>query len=1856
MYERNKMTKPTKGMIRSGSAPVDIQSDSVKTFASEEIPKFVNRSETVRHQQKPPISEKPKSQPQNTSQIMGRGYHYDNNQVINQRVAEKARHLSKLHIMIRDDLEGGDSYGDTVKSYATEDTPMTQSAAASPGISKNHMEHMDSSKCMEYVSKIDVQVNDDCIKSYAIEGTPYNGSIPTSPKHDKNQNLNYKFKYVGGNMPPVEVEDTIQAYATEDTPLNFSRATSLSDLSIKTSDEPAENKLPQNLNSVSEPEPIPDESLDQHSDNSSLLDESDELLSELIQSAMPKGKVSRRLDMDRAAEGSETTDTFKFANPPFQKNNNFEFKPQRTSSHITAHNPVSQIEMPKVYAVEGTPLNFSNATSLSDLTIDSHDAPQANKMNKPRETISSTDQSSTSHAATFGTSTDDSVFIHVESSDSLRTYMVEGTPQTFSRNDSLSSISIMDDDSKDLEKLKKLCETSQSSKAQSSNKVSQSHWSTHGDEILQREVEGQSSDETKSSSVKGTEEKLLKPSDYSHGSSLSSIPSQEHQELLEQEGIAKKDKISSQNGGLSHKDSLSSLSSDSGDDDPETDEALLDECISSALPKSRSENKSRLSQSSTSISKDIMSSSFSGRGGSTHSLTYRDSKVTETSRTYEQKQKSRMSRSCSSMEDFGDLNQSFQQKGHESRIATWKKEHVDNRPEEFQFVKPSTTVKHGAWRRSRSQDSDGFLKRQKNHSNMELAKSYNNSSRDLSENPWVLQSSVENILPASVPIDDNRVFEEIAKFTQSRLVEGEINPQYTYKNSGGSVEKIDSEKADHAKPGDRSFSNKIKKETENQENQYFGGAYYDNYGFDENAGSDHTDSADITVVNTESANITMTNDNSGGFDVTFYEPEYEEGAFESPNRSFEEEISPEDERQLEANASLIVSEIQNNKMTGSSVDEDMFIENETLSLVSGGYTSDTASEVSLTWSAKSEQLSEFSETTTVSNDDSTISTGAKIVKPSNTRQVNQEVQNQKAIRGRRKPLYSPRSAPNMQKAPVAKIDTNLKKPVNTTNRSNSTSKLTQGNVNKKTSSTRTTSHPQACSTPTRSPPKPKMTTKTSPPQQQNKSTTNRSPNSKTSPPSRLPTSTAGRKGGNSVEKPKPPIKQRTFIKDSPSANVPVIDVNDSFEFDENGNDTSNNLDNSKTLTGNQTKKSTDTNRHSNEINTESWSKALESYNFVPENSAENSKKEQNFGQKNLKSGSTGVKSSTKGGQNMANNHVSSTGNMSNKGKAGVNTPGKQQNKINKSNNLSNLKKTYSGTSLTKSGSGASLNKSGSGASLNKSGSGASLNKTGSGTIFNKSGVNGLNKAGSNPNLKKVNSKGDLKKSNSNASLKSSSRPSTPVGRKNSNPIQVSKKSDNQPNKTSPQSSNTASKVTPSDSKKSLTGNACKKQVNSKIAGLWRKEDNESPAKNNVSKLPVSTNNSPRGQQNKGGKSQQQKGNINSSFQKNSSFTIMRTESPHDGISRSSTYDKLDSTNDSSRLPCLDDIEKDAEKDMQVPVEKTSIAGASSIEKKVTSFDSDLNKSVMEEKMSLTSPEEFDLKSLEKRIDTSTWKKKKPKNEMLCLPNADETAKSLEAVRAVLNASILNESSMINSSVNDSLFTESFTDRSVSGTSWRHYREDSYSSCAPSDDEESIWIRRDADTSRSEPQLSKFSVKEKKQKRKSKGEGHSFLPIKAVKQMFRRKSTSNTSLTSSRDSNLDKSDAEDEKSTLKRKIFSKKKSDKDKKALEKASRNGSVSSLESSKTSPQSALVPPFNYTPSNTSISKPQSPSTEISESRDQDSVFVKPLPVKPLTTVHATKTEMLLARRRQSYLNSLKSDETSEEDKKRQGCMVTTV
>ncbi|OWF52755.1 adenomatous polyposis coli homolog [Mizuhopecten yessoensis] len=2150
--------------------------------------------------------------------------------------SHKPKPLLKLQDILRREEDVLEDSDDVPMSYATEDTPL-MSQAVSPTTKKAPVDMFN----IEAVAKIDVRVDDDIVKPYAIEGTPYNGSNPGSPSHKAEDPvstaLHNKVTLVDlSAIEPFMPDDGVKTYATEDTPINFSTNGSLSDLSIITN---MTNELPETsemspvpattaaepvspqatatqlaMTTVAQlpqkqPEPQLEENPqldDTRSDCSSLLDESDELLSEIILSGMPKGKVSRKLDMDRAVEGSEVRSPVKSrASNLFSSEPKIVFQPQRTSSHIsTAMNnqptssqiikaadsqvPYNLPDSTKTYNMEGTPINFSTATSLTDLTCDpeedhinagdpfqnttSQNSRPDNRTSSLQEpvvnsTSAGMDQSS---GNMLGTTGDDSVFVQtIESCDSVKVYDMEGTPQTFSRNDSLSSLSIMDEDIKgDLSSMSKSRNDRSKTNVTKPQEKLTSTTVINSSIELQREVEGQSSDETKSQKSelrKGLEEQPKTfavedtPQSFSRRSSLSSIQSQDDATKNTEEVARKVDPAKDQDekftvedtpADFSRNSSLSSLSMDS-DIFEASEQALLDECISLALPKSRSasakldeKSKSKIPRSSpcgTSIPKrdgagkdgasrngmskdgaskdDLVKSTRQDRQSLDAELTrpnedsHRlersfdasmlpsmrpkekqtdfkvpasqsmmipsrsgrrlDRKSADTSRRSENrsydrsvekdaqmyyqrswnrqhvKQQSRMTRSCSSAEDMSYQGDQY----HESRIAMWQQQqqqlmqqqqqqhlrlqqmaqnfsagqqqqlqHHQQLQQQVQQQQQEDMMKRGSWRRSRSQDSDGFLKRQKDFSNMEIAQS-------VSTMPHRFRYSMETVSTsaAAESYQDNRVIEERETRQRKSLWNRRSSTEKLSKrDSSSSIEKQDSEKSDrdsyssHSRrsgsygneqrlSGSRhsvgsysndsrhsvashdqdprganfsqdprhsnaSYSNDLSNSepstrrdeeeaakialnrigyqppdtsdgaTQRSPFKYIG-LGIDNFGFDPASSNEditeNVDSADVTMTeNFGSGNMTMTDEAMEYMMQNGYV--YYEDASHSHEHSFEEEITPDDERALEINASLIVNEIQSRQMIGSAVDDDMFIENETLSLVSCDYTSDTASEVSGTWSAHSENYSESTMSQTDQSENSNA--GPRILKPGSKPSSKHVVQDDaKAVRGRRKPLYSPRAnmtAPTPKSTPnrqVSSTSRNGQRPTpNISNKSPSTAKGTEATNSRRKAPNQKT-HPQASSTPTKVAPvvsgnsQRSKIGKPSPPERKSTTvlTSQRQQISNKNSPSRLPMASQNRKG-SSTDRPKPPVKQGTFTKEPTGVNAPRISDSESAS--------------------------------------DTWSKALGNYNFTDSTSPEAAKENTQPGVRRLQAPSSiPTKNRSNSGGNTANSR-NGTPNGKPTTRVSSNLSKPSGSNLRKTNSGSSLTKTGSGSSLSKTGSGSSLTKTGSGSSLSKTGSGASLNKYGSGASLNKSSSGAsLNKGGSNPNLRKFGSKGELRKSDSNASLKNNSRPSTPVGRKNSAPAPMA-------------SHKTEQKTTPG-----------KKQVNSKVASLWRKDDVEDRG----SRLPVSTTppqKSPRGNtiNMTNSRLQQPKGRTSSPSSRgevpgqrvspNTSNAKSTSLDESDGISRSSTYDKISAINDSSQLPCLDGFventqnvsiniishspEQDTSGEEKYDIEQKS-SSANSIDHGMSSDSvcspdrdggSESEKEAADDSL-FKHPSQMDpygLKVLNHRVDSSTWKKKKSETLIGDLPNADDTSKSLEAVRALLDSSASMTDSMLNSSVTEYSYLGQGSSYLSQGnqtidSSWRRNRDESISSFAQSDDEESIWVRRDGDTSRSEPDFSKHGLF-RSSKRKSKGGNSgnkSFLPIKAMKQIFSsgksvkkvsetKKAASSMSLSTSKESlfkinrsdTLNKSeifnrtDSFDEENSkkkdeqhlkkkeeiqtkkkeeilrkkeesLKKKEESlKKKQEKiekreeqkrkdEKRKEEKKAAKAALSKSKSQelRTSPQ-ATVPPFNYKPTPTkgdnsvtnsakgsttqtkTVPSPtRSNSVNDENNRDLEDSLVKPsTPRKSIPSPggHATKTEMLQARRKQTYLQnlSLKSEENATVEKGPQGCIVTTV
>ncbi|XP_037658181.1 adenomatous polyposis coli protein isoform X3 [Choloepus didactylus] len=179
--------------------------------------------------------------------------------------------------------------------------------------------------------------------------------------------------------------DTLLHFATESTPDGFSCSSSLSALSL---DEPFIQKdvelrimppVQENDNGNETESEQPDESNENQEKEAEksidcekdLLDDSDdddiEILEECIISAMPTKSSRKTKKLAQTASKVPPPVARKPSQLPVYK-----LLPSQNRLQVQKHVSFTPgDDMPRVYCVEGTPINFSTATSLSDLTIES---------------------------------------------------------------------------------------------------------------------------------------------------------------------------------------------------------------------------------------------------------------------------------------------------------------------------------------------------------------------------------------------------------------------------------------------------------------------------------------------------------------------------------------------------------------------------------------------------------------------------------------------------------------------------------------------------------------------------------------------------------------------------------------------------------------------------------------------------------------------------------------------------------------------------------------------------------------------------------------------------------------------------------------------------------------------------------------------------------------------------------------------------------------------------------------------------------------------------------------------------------------------------------------------------------------------------------------------------------------------------------------------------------------------------------------------------------------------------------------------------------------------------------------------
>ena len=317
-----------------------------------------------------------------------------------------------------------------------------------------------------------------------------------------------------------------------------------------------------------------------------------------------------------------------------------------------------------------------------------------------------------------------------------------------------------------------------------------------------------------------------------------------------------------------------------------------------------------------------------------------------------------------------------------------------------------------------------------------------------------------------------------------------------------------------------------------------------------------------------------------------------------------------------------------------------------------------------------------------------------------------------------------------------------------------------------------------------------------------------------------------------------------------------------------------------------------------------------------------------------------------------------------------------------------------------------------------------------------------------------------------------------------------------------------------------TGNKknTQKGAGSKIAGLWRKESSKKEKsgkqKTGSSKLPVA--NSSKKSTVKDIEQRQMDGsekpvNRESSPKPTVNWnTVVLSESVLDGINRSTTFEKLSTTNDHSQVPTYEHETDDYGSDLQskimsshrpatefevgveyslddawsANVEKSIEAMSRSIEEAKSKKDSfytedlDISKMNLDESPAKRLSKSGSMSEIElefgSRINSGTWKKKKSQNDFSVLPNADETCRTLPLVKRAesLNLSAMNRCQSSEYSINSSIY------------GWKQLDSDL--------DGDDIWVKRDT----------KCGMNTTKSKKKGFHGSSGFLPFKnAVKSIF-----------------------------------------------------------------------------------------------------------------------------------------------------------
>nr|ANS60439.1 adenomatous polyposis coli [Platynereis dumerilii] len=1078
------------------------------------------------------------------------------------------------------------------------------------------------------------------------------------------------------NLDIEDPMDTIKQYGTEDTPLNYSRDDALSNLSFNSSTGELVN-----LGGLGERE-SPTNDDDDKSDISSIADDGEDcedLLSEAIAAAMPKkvAKASKsdnrtaKGQMERPKEGALVKEKHQQQN--MRQHSQQQVYPQRGSLSVAAravsHSVPPQSDCIRTYCEEGTPINFSRATSLSELSqLDPDGASQDHSVGSELDESDQFDEIPTAYF-------DGDTSLPVEIMDSPTSFGMEGTPLSFSRNDSLSSLSC--DEDAELENAKqhlkgaKLPLHSKGSpkslltpkqrllgrlKSPGSGSKNRSPGSRAQRNLAFGKPQPQSPlamspprseyDQIQMFAVEGT------PHCFSRNSSLSSLNSTDNdisanvsdikgdedaqQACSSGDTSAEQEHIEGQlppdsfyvedtPANFSRNSSLSSLSVESLGFEP-SEAALLEECINAAMPKTKSAKKkvSKIPRNCpTSTPKDKFVKPRTPPSGN-------QPKVKTPSPSREGSPK----------------NVQSSQHGNEVERTRVEEQNTSEHPQ--------LTIENVVWRhRSPSQELEGSPKLLKDASNQEkvlgalMMESEDKNSEekddsqvkglvfDFDNKLYISESDLDNkndvedynnkLVDMELANSDmiaSAIFREASEIAEGFAEAAQLEDESCSESDYPIVakEEIEATKENPVVEGDEQLGcfpidcsfHDITKETFPDMGLSLGSSMMSSVGDDNQVTvrsksstgasvrnvSNETDlSLDEGVGHDDSNDTAIEDDDSKRFsDVT-------EGSDTNSH-----EITLEEEQALEENAELLIRELSNVHLSqlSSSVNSEMFIENETISLVSND--TDTCSEVSVSLSCSSKAMSE--KTNEDSNASSSAASRPRILKPGerSSLEVKAKEEEVKAVRGKRKPLTSRVNSgrPPSVSSPM-KNDTKSKKTTPPTKPNTVKSKPPVGNTkvipktpSKVTPAAKSNVTPAAKAAPKMKPlagkptagvkPTPKasavvapMTKNTnatraaarkpsparsgtasprnqSPADKMRNKTTTKEPSSLASTNVKKPQSkvtsalikgkakNSGKVNNNEADRPKPPIKQGTFTKDSPTQNAPEIEGDDNEDI------------------------------------------------------------------------------------------------------------------------------------------------------------------------------------------------------------------------------------------------------------------------------------------------------------------------------------------------------------------------------------------------------------------------------------------------------------------------------------------------------------------------------------------------------------------------------------------------------------------------------------------------------------------------------------------------------------------------------------